>query len=96
MNRNYRAGRAKEYAAVTTLERRGWYAQRTAGSHGLFDIAALHPNGGALFVQIKRGRKPSVTQDENLAVFAALKNPHVIRELWWYPKGQSRPIITVL
>ncbi len=36
------------------LEARGWYAVRSAGSHGVTDVLAYHM-GTALFVQCKKG-----------------------------------------
>jgi len=52
-NRNYRAGRAREYEAMEILRSEGWLANRSAGSHGAWDVAAAK-DGRVLFVQVKK------------------------------------------
>ncbi len=41
-NRNYLAGRRFEYRAMQELKECGYTVMRTAGSHGPFDIIAIH------------------------------------------------------
>ena len=48
----YRRGRVVEYACVRELRQRGWWAQRTAGSHSPFDVVAWRCDGVRL-IQVK-------------------------------------------
>ena len=53
---NYRRGTEKERQAMKELERVGYTAMRTAGSHGPFDVIAVAPQGIRL-IQIGRVKK---------------------------------------
>jgi len=48
----YKRGRQAEYAACCLLRKRGFHAQRSAGSHGPFDIVAWNEHGVWL-IQVK-------------------------------------------
>ena len=51
-NASYQSGAAFERRIKKDLEKRGYYAIRSAGSHGLIDIAAFKDDI-ALFIQAK-------------------------------------------
>lgn len=51
-NKNYVSGRRFEYAVKKELEKRGWIAIRSAGSHSPFDIIAIK-GGKILLLQLK-------------------------------------------
>ncbi len=54
-NKNYIAGRAFEYATIRLFRALGYDACRTAGSHGHFDVIAIHPqHGGIELIQCKK------------------------------------------
>ncbi len=53
-NSNYVRGRAFEYQIVKHFRDLGYEAFRTAGSHGKFDVVAVHPDHGSVeFIQCK-------------------------------------------
>ena len=52
-NKNYERGRSTEYKAIEQLEKVGYVATRTAGSHGTFDVIAYNALG-TRFIQCKR------------------------------------------
>lgn len=60
-NKNYEKGRRFEYERAAHHRARGCEVMRTAGSHGLFDLVLITPNGHVEFVQCK------VTSDEGEA-----------------------------
>ena len=93
MNR-YRAGRAKEYAAIRELKRRGAsLVVRSAGSKGLADLVAVF---GAVvwLVQVKYVTGTRSWQDANWRKLKALTRPP---EVWVYAmvyqRGQAQPRI---
>lgn len=50
----YEQGRNKEYSVMKKLRRDGYYAIRSAGSHGLFDVIAIdHEKKEILLIQVK-------------------------------------------
>lgn len=54
-NTNYKRGVRYEYKAKAMLEAEGFYVTRSAGSHGLYDLAAIDLNMIRL-IQIKSTR----------------------------------------
>jgi len=93
MNR-YRAGRAKEYAAIRELKRRGAsLVVRSAGSKGLADLVAVF---GAVvwLVQVKYVTGTRSWQDANWRKLQALKRPE---EVWVYAivyrRGRAKPAL---
>ena len=53
-NKNYLAGRRREYAIKHYLEAKGMVVCRTAGSHSQFDLLALDPSSGKIYlIQVK-------------------------------------------
>ena len=53
VNKNYEAGRRFEYTIKKALEKLGWIAIRSAGSHSPFDIIAIK-EGRILLLQLKK------------------------------------------
>ena len=56
-NKNYRAGARCEYKLVNILRKRGWKAQRFAGSHSDFDVWSMNLEGEEYLFQCKRIEK---------------------------------------
>ena len=52
-NKNYVSGRRFEYTIKKALEKLGWIAIRSAGSHSPFDIIAIK-EGRILLLQLKK------------------------------------------
>jgi Holliday junction resolvase len=52
-NSNYIAGRKLEYTVMHDLEADGWLVSRASGSHGVFDLIALKPDGQVRLIQCK-------------------------------------------
>lgn len=42
-NRNYQRSRDRENKVKAAFEKDGWFAMRTAGSHGVADVVAIRP-----------------------------------------------------
>jgi Holliday junction resolvase len=53
VNKNYVSGRRFEYTIKKALEKLGWIAIRSAGSHSPFDIIAIK-EGRILLLQLKK------------------------------------------
>ncbi|HUS51803.1 MAG TPA: hypothetical protein VMZ91_16665 [Candidatus Paceibacterota bacterium] len=43
MNKNYNNGKNRELRIANSLKKQGFICSRTAGSHGIFDVIAIHP-----------------------------------------------------
>ncbi len=82
---NYRRGVATEYKCIEVLEAAGYVAQRSAGSHGPWDVCAVGGCGVRL-IQLKRVKQGgSWKGDYDLAVeqMRGLPDlPGVSREVW--------------
>ena len=63
VNKNYVSGRRFEYAIKKALEKLGWIAIRSAGSHSPFDIIAIK-GGRILLLQLKKYRGGHMPQAE--------------------------------
>ena len=102
MGKNYNRGRGKEFEVVHFFRERAYYAQRMAGSRGLWDIHAYWPGGEGrhhYLVQVKYSKTgtPSRYQDANFHEFAALPvDENTIKEVWVYTKGVGTPEIIAL
>lgn len=55
-NNAYARGAAFERTIVEHVRGFGWFAVRSAGSHGLVDVLAIDQNGGPHFIQCKTGK----------------------------------------
>lgn len=79
-NKKYVKGRKGEYEFMKLLEKQGYSAYRTAGSHSLFDVIGMNEHGGVL-CQTKRNCKPTSAEIEK---FNAFKNyPTNFRKEMW-------------
>lgn len=97
---NYSRGRKTEYDAVADLERAGAIeAQRTAGSHGLFDVVAVFGNGYR-FITCKRSKTLSALKSDCAAAREEISKlpamPGVSREVWGWLDGKGWEIREVL
>lgn len=93
---NYRRGRTKEYDVCDLLL--GWgydRVQRTAGSHGLWDVHAIKEGSHHLLVQVKYTKKRGRTwRDANCIAFEEFKAPPAtVKEFWIYTYGNADPEI---
>ena len=93
MSDQYRAGRRLEYKCIQELRRRGFSAQRTAGSRGPFDVVAW-TNRNVHFIQVKKAttlaRLKAARRDARTAWAYATQPwiPGLHIELWaWHNKG---------
>jgi Holliday junction resolvase-like predicted endonuclease len=92
---HYTSGRAKEYAAIRELKRRGAsLVVRSAGSKGLADLVAIF---GAVvwLVQVKYVTGTRTWQDANWWKLQALKRDpvHVVVHAMVYRRGRAEPAI---
>lgn len=83
---NYARGRACEYKAIDLLERAGYTAFRSAGSHGagLVDVVGFDENK-IRFVQVKRiksGNSYSLPSAERAVITRLRMPPKSTFELW--------------
>ena len=63
VNKNYVSGRRFEYTIKKALEKLGWIAIRSAGSHSPFDIIAIK-GGRILLLQLKKYKGGHMPQAE--------------------------------
>lgn len=52
-NSNYVSGRRFEYQVKDEYEESGYTVIRASGSHGPYDLVALHPSGQVILIQCK-------------------------------------------
>lgn len=91
MTSQYHRGRRKEYAVCKQLRSDGYLAQRTAGSHGLFDVMAVSPTTIKL-IQVKYIDSRSSWRDANTIKLQKLPvPPGTTKEVWVYRKGTKDP-----
>ena len=82
-----------EREAKAALEAVGYTVVRAAGSHGLFDLVAIHPSGVRL-IQMKANKPPGPLERESLQAFKA--PPGATVEIWVRRDGDTQPEITVV
>lgn len=96
--KQYKRGRKKEYEIRTRLQLLGYLAERTAGSHGLWDITAV----SRLRVRLIQAKwtatgTDSSWQDDNYRAFRRLHVPDsVTKEIWVFTKGNATPHVYYL
>lgn len=84
-NRNYQAGRSREYRTMNALRKDGWMVSRSAASHGAVDVFAAK-DGRVLLVQVKSGRaRASKEELEELVKWGKSSNGDA--EVWYYKGG---------
>ena len=95
----YTRGRRKEYDVTRRLRAKGWTAQRTAGSHGLFDVTAIKPGQPVKLIQVKYTKRAALAwQDSNWATLSAWARTQSIPvdvEAWVYRYGVAEPQVWV-
>ena len=104
-NKNYVSGTYYERKTVNLLRDQGFHAQRTAGSHGLFDVIAVG-HGQVRLINIKKGYWPPPKERAefywlevpvmNVDYFLdRLCNPlgPIFLEIWRWDKGAKEPQI---
>jgi Holliday junction resolvase-like predicted endonuclease len=91
MPNNYDRGRRLEDLACRDLRKAGYIAQRTAGSHGPWDVTAVNADGVRL-IQVKA---LGATRDQDrIALLDVAAPASVSREIW--ERGRARWILEVL
>lgn len=86
-NKNYIRSRNREYATVKELEKEGYLAFRSAGSHTFSDITAIKPftegNFEVRFIQIKVSEN-RISEERSITT---VKTPIGVMEveLWKFP-----------
>lgn len=86
-------GSRRERQARKILETAGYHVVKAGGSLGVFDLAALGPQGARL-VQVKSNEKPRPAERERLKLFPRL--PYTSKEVWVFYDRQREPVIEVL
>lgn len=81
-------GTRNERRAKAKLEAESWLVVRAAGSLGLFDLVALHPDYGVKLIQVKTNRRPRGKELTPLRAF--LCSPWR-KEIWVYWDGRRDP-----
>lgn len=87
-NRNYIAGRAREYQTIKKLREQGYTCLRASGSHGVFDVVAWN-EVHLRFIQCKKQDKANNNIDsvygDDVAKIRLEKVPKGSKkELWVY------------
>jgi len=89
---NYQRGVYYERKTVNLLREQGYHAQRTAGSHGLFDVIAVG-HGQVRLINIKAGYWPPPAERREFYgldipdEYGAAYLPPVTLEIWRWDKG---------
>lgn len=89
---NYKKGANRERQALKLLREQGYYAERTAGSHGVADIIALKAGEKARLIQVKctkskwSGFGP---EDRELLKQMGQKANAQVELLWWPTDGKG-------
>lgn len=65
-NPNYLAGRRMEYERKAHWEEMGYEVLRTAGSHGRYDLVAIHPSRPITLIQCKLLTNPTEADIERM------------------------------
>ena len=97
----YRRGRSWEYEIVRRLRSDGWIAQRSAGSHSLVDIWAIHPLSGAIqLIQCKivgKARRVGSWRDANWRRLVRLRGvvPERVTIGAWVKQGSTESLYDI-
>ena len=91
----YERGRRKEWDVCKRLRAMGWRAQRSAGSHGLWDVVAVRADRPVRLIQVKysadgRWSDANSVELSNLALRHSVPCDY---EVWVYCKGVAEPTI---
>lgn len=88
MATNYERGRRYEYRSMRWLEKQGFRAYRTAGSHGEFDVVAIS-SIYLLLVQVKFNCVLTPGEREQFELLPC--PPHTIKVIHIWYKGKREP-----
>jgi Holliday junction resolvase len=92
-NKNYVAGRRREYRAMRILEGQGYdCVLRTAGSHGAFDVIAI----GSTNIRAVQCKPDYVTPAERESLQELQVPSNVSKEIWRFITGKKDPFIEVI
>jgi len=64
VNKNYQKGRAFEYKIKKAYEKSGYLVFRSAGSHSIADLIAIHPSGLVHLIQCKATTYNKISKKE--------------------------------
>lgn len=91
-NKQYTQGRQIEYKIVNYYKNKGYYACRTAGSHGPFDVIAMNDKEVVL-IQAKSWRNKLPDFQEEKKKLADLLTPKNVRKVFCvYQIGSGKMI----
>ncbi|MEM5828279.1 MAG: hypothetical protein QW197_02115 [Candidatus Aenigmatarchaeota archaeon] len=94
--KTYKIGRYYEYRVKKLLENAGYIVVRSAGSHGLFDLVAIHPiTKNILFIQVKKTFKKDENLNEMLEKFKDFGNEAKVYFQIWVKDGKKFKVIYV-
>lgn len=97
-NKNYQRGYKTELRAVHELRKDGFYAYRSAGSHGIFDVFAIKEDA-ILAIQCKRIKKScnelSTFKKDIESIRSARVPLNVQKQLWVWEdrKGWNKIVV---
>ncbi|MEM5830202.1 MAG: hypothetical protein QXL82_01700 [Candidatus Aenigmatarchaeota archaeon] len=92
----YKVGRYYEYKVKKHLENLGYIVFRSAGSHGYFDLIAIHPiTKNILFIQVKKTFKKDKNLNEMIEKFKNFGNDAKVYFQIWIKDGRKFKIIDV-
>lgn len=77
---NYSRGADAEREVCKLLEGLGYYSARTAGSHGIWDVWAYHPNLGFRLIQVKNDTP--ISKEEMEVIQLEQVPPYSSKEVW--------------
>lgn len=86
-------GTRNERRAKAKLEAAGWFVVRAAGSLGLWDLVALHPDHGVTLIQVKTNRRPVGRELDRLRAF--LCSPWR-KEIWTFWDRRRDPDVEAI
>jgi hypothetical protein len=90
---NYTKGTRNEHKTMAALETAGYTCTRAAGSHGMWDVIAIHPTHIRL-IQVKTNHWPDAVEQEKMDLF---KTPlFVSKEIWRWNDFARQPLVRVL
>ena len=96
MANQYRRGVSKEIVVRNWYRERGYNSERTAGSHGLWDVTSVN-EAFVVITQVKWSKTGSGWKDKNYKAFVAFEvNRLTVKEVRLFIKGTKDPLVYVL
>ena len=90
---NYAKGVRNERKTIDLLDSCGYTCTRAAGSHGLWDVIAIHPSHVRL-IQVKSNGWPGAVEMEQMEAFGVPL--FISREVWRWNDREKKPLTRVL